>query len=765
MSCSGDEGQEMEQAGRPWRRDDEHRYTELTRDGVQLTEEEEQERRDLALRHEAFLQEGVEALRQGKCVLESNLDSMELAEAASHTSTDFNDDHGLSKGRRVRNCGAVLAAVCVVLFACAIVPWVLLRSSHSREVEVVTPLGTVRGVAAGDGRRARRYLGIPYAEPPVGEGRWAPPRPKKAWSHAVEATKFKVGCHDLTGKGSEDCLYLNVFAPSAPQKGAEPLPVMYWVHGGCYTWGYGMGWGVEYAEYDGDVLAARENVIVVTAEYRIGALGFLFSEALLRRPGGPPTSGNYGFLDQVMVLRWIKENIASFGGDPKRVTLFGQSSGGGSVSLHLTSSLSEGLFTRAVIQSGSFPNWITQPRSVGQRNFEHVAREMQCHGDEQEVLDCLMAADAAVLSHRGRVPHAVGCRDGCLWAPVVDGYVIDDIPWRLLAAKQVNLVPTIVLSTLDDGSQFIADTVPLVPSHDRGNDTGTHPTHEQFLTWLNKTYEYPGHQPILELSAYYLPSDSPEHYDNETHRHGSFPSDADLYPRSVNDTRHSARFYAASAVETDIAYTCPAKRTTRELYRASLARGVEASVRHYKGVFRGGREHGMVSHSAEISSIFGTLSAAKRADPAARALSDIMMKYWANFARTGDPNGAGLPVWHPTTDVNDSTALFDTSPQPGVTTHNRYHVTRCAYWDAHWDHWGTCLPQPGRQVVPCKTVKGDACIFPFSSGESILTHCARDRSGAWCPTEVDAAGRTLVCMLPLTADPTLAQLHTENRFV
>src|SRR5215475_422830 len=224
---------------------------------------------------------------------------------------------------------------------------------------VITQQGRVRGVERSD---VRAFLGIPYAAPPIGDLRWKPPQIHAPWPHVLDATKFRGHCAQVpnptgTPSTSEDCLFLNVYVPNADDDDSQQSKtphlraVMVWIHGGNLTAG-------ESDDFDGSMLATLGNVIVVTINYRLGALGFLAHPALTAE-SPDHASGNYGIMDQAEALRWVHRNILFFGGDPTRVTIFGESAGGLSVHSQLASPGSAGLFHRAIVQSGAYQ--LTEP--------------------------------------------------------------------------------------------------------------------------------------------------------------------------------------------------------------------------------------------------------------------------------------------------------------------------------------------------------------------------------------------------------------------
>ncbi len=228
--------------------------------------------------------------------------------------------------------------------------------------------GAVRGTVAGG---TDEFLGIPYAAPPVGPLRWRPPQPADRWHGVRDATTFAPHCPQQASpfgvaSVSEDCLYLNVFAPAGGRPGGG-RPVMVWIHGGALVTG-------ESDDYDPAKLVSN-GTVVVTINYRLGALGFLAHPALADRPGGP--SGNYGLMDQQAALRWVQRNIRQFGGDPRNVTIFGESAGGLSVLSQLDSPGADGLFQRAIVQSGAY-NLTQTPLATAEAAGEAFAATAGC---------------------------------------------------------------------------------------------------------------------------------------------------------------------------------------------------------------------------------------------------------------------------------------------------------------------------------------------------------------------------------------------------
>jgi carboxylesterase type B len=295
------------------------------------------------------------------------------------------------------------------------------------------------------------YIGIPFADPPVGELRFKPPaRLSRTWTEPLLATKQVPSCGR---SGQEDCLYLNVFVPSTPSD--TPRAVLMWIYGGGFTSG-------SVSDYNGTALAASEDVIVVMANYRLGMLGFLASEQTMQESG---TTGNWGLLDQVAAMEWVQRNIRSFGGDPERVTIFGESAGAMSVVAHLMAPVSKDLFSAAIIQSGTTNvEMFFQPRDDAEKYAEWFAKtHLNCPGGLND-MDCLRRVPSS------RFWTNMSERDGWgapTWsspifpvftaAPVIDGVVLTDSPHVLAKRGEFassRRIPIIIGTTSDEGTPF-----------------------------------------------------------------------------------------------------------------------------------------------------------------------------------------------------------------------------------------------------------------------------------------------------------------------
>jgi len=340
-----------------------------------------------------------------------------------------------------------------VLVACFLV-----AVTHARDWRLAsTEYGLVEGETfeLHDGSRVSRWHGIPYAKPITGENRFNEPVKPDKWDGVRKAHRLPTACpqppagvvwitNPLWGKFDEDCLYLNIFAPEDTSRG--PYPVMFYIHGGGFATSSSI-------QYPGHFLAAHD-VVVVVINYRLGSLGFMST-------GDETVPGNMGLLDQTLALEFVRDNIANFGGDPNQVTLFGQSAGAASSSLHMYIPRSQGLFHQVIAQSGSeHAAWaVNVPGEVPERYTQKVAADNGCPTEpSRAMMDCLRTLDQSIFSTPG-----VDCTPGyfCLgFVPVVDGNTIKDEPIKMRRRGEFAKVKLMAGQTSDDGSLY---TVALVP--------------------------------------------------------------------------------------------------------------------------------------------------------------------------------------------------------------------------------------------------------------------------------------------------------------
>jgi para-nitrobenzyl esterase len=501
-----------------------------------------------------------------------------------------------------------IVRVSLMLSSLLAAPWALSASKP----QVKTASGTVEGK---DNGKVRAFLGIPYAAAPVGDLRWKAPQPAAKWSGVRKATAF--GAHCLQGNvygdmvfhdagGSEDCLYLNVWAPAKPSSGK--LPVMVWIYGGGFVAG-----ATSEGRQDGTHLAAQD-VIVVSMNYRLGVFGF-FVHPDLAKESGHNSAGNYGLMDQTAALQWVHENIAAFGGDPANVTIFGESAGSFSVSAQMASPLAKGLFQKAMGESGAafFSGGLSfESRAV--REEKDVKAVTGKFG--VKTLAELRAIPADKLLEVFGKPGP----DAFSFGPDVDGYFLPEPVPAIFAAGKQNDAALLAGWNRDEGSFDIvfnpqkptADTMKANAQKDFGDKAG------EFL----KLY----------------PADTDEHV-----------------LRSAQDFAGD-KFIAFS---TWAWLEAQSKTSKQPIYRYRFDQAPpSADAKAPKmGAY----------HSAEIEYVFGQLDSKAgipwRAED--RQLSELMQKYWINFARTGDPNGPGLPKW-PAYSAADGWPVMFLDAKPGA---------------------------------------------------------------------------------------------------
>ena len=473
---------------------------------------------------------------------------------------------------------------------------------------------TTQGEAAGkwiEGGTEKAFLGLPYAAPPVGELRWRSPQAPSAWKGVRDATKFGARCEQwhiwndylfLDSGPSEDCLYLNVYIP-ATVKQTSKLPVMVWIHGG----GFAAGAGSE-PRYTNSALVSK-GVVLVTINYRLGVFGFLASEDLVKE--GQGHAGNYGLMDMAAALRWVQANIASFGGDPGKVTIFGESAGSFSVSALMAAPQARGLFQKAIGESGAFFGNVISASPVAER-----AQRDQAWVDSLGVKNLTemraMPADKLI--------DAASKKPVTWFAPVVDGrFLTEPIPETYAAGRQAH-VPTIIGWTRDERAGTLSKNM----------------TAEK---WKAFAAEHYGSRAEQFLAAF------PAHSDEEA------VQSADAYT-----TAGFIAFGAWSWAEAQ------ANTGKSPVYRFRFDLPATPSEMHPEGKY--------AFHSDELEYVFGTLDVRHGATwrPEDRKLSEQMMGYWTNFARTGDPNGGGLPHW-PRYDKDKELIRLDSTITTGPDTY------------------------------------------------------------------------------------------------
>jgi para-nitrobenzyl esterase len=484
------------------------------------------------------------------------------------------------------------------------------RAQGLRSVQARTEGGVIEGVVSADGK-VRTYKGIPYAAPPLGPLRWRPPQPVVPWEGVRRSTEY--GPRPMQGRiyadmvfhdagPSEDCLTLNLWMPE--NSGQAKLPVMVWIFGGGYVAG-----SSSESRQDGGNLC-KKGVLVVSMNYRLGVFGFLAHPGLAREAGG--SSGNYGLMDQVAALKWVKRNIAAFGGDPDNVTIFGESAGSFSVSALLASPEARGLCNRAIGESGAFlsPTLAMKPRAEAEASGAAFAASL---GRPSVAELRAMPADALLQAALKRPIFE-------FW-PIVDGAFI----------------PADCASIYAAGSQL---HVPLLAgwNHDEGSAAdffgGLEPTAANYVQRVRAKY---GPKADAFLGAY--------------------PAATDAEARAAAAAADGDSFIAFGTWKwLELQRRTGGCPTYRYAFDQALPLPPGAPA---------GTEP-RAPHSGEIEYVFRVLSSKglpwRDED---RAVSELMASYWTNFAKTGDPNGPGLPVWPRYTEAGGNPVMH-LSARPGA---------------------------------------------------------------------------------------------------
>jgi para-nitrobenzyl esterase len=461
--------------------------------------------------------------------------------------------------------------------------------------------GLISGTVVGANQDIHVYKGIPFAAPPVGDLRWKPPQPAAAWQGVKDCTKYGNGPMGFYSKTftsiqptSEDCLYLNVFTPA--KTASDKLPVMVWIYGGAFRFGEGSNPG-----YEG-IDIVKHGVILVTFNYRVGPIGFL-AHPLLTKESEHNSSSNYGLLDQIAALQWVQKNIAAFGGDANRVTIFGQSAGATSVICLMASPLTTGLFQRAIsesmYESGAWTG--LKEDKYGQQSQEkmglQLAKDLGCD-TAADPIACMRAKSAQEIMDAGKPPTDVLVA-GYRYEPCVDGWVLPDLPLNIFQAGKEQHVPLLIGSLSDEWALFQLLAKPTV---------------ESYTNYVNKTFGDNAQQVLT------------------------------TYPPGTTDKE---LLKSDKQVLTAITFTCPARSYASAMSKVNQP----AYLYQFTRVPPGAKPFGAF-HALEISYVFGTwipiyppLKPEVYFNDTDKAVSKTVISYWTNFAANGNPNGEGLTAW------------------------------------------------------------------------------------------------------------------------
>jgi len=475
-------------------------------------------------------------------------------------------------------------AVVVVLFASC------LLSASDDSLVVATFAGQLRGVARPAG--GAQFLGIPFAQPPVGKLRWHEPVDLEPWTGVRDASKFGSPCaQSVLGDwnkqdaqtSKEDCLFLNVTTPVWPPK--TKLPVMVWLHGGANAGGTGAG-----SLYNSGTLV-QHGVVLVTVNYRLGVFGF-FAHPGLTSESEHKSSGNYGLMDQIAALQWVKKNVAKFGGDPDNITVFGQSAGAQDTSLLMTSPLSKSLFQRAIVQSGSAFMSPLPPLAAAEKAGEALAGKLKAPAGKDAVdylrgLSVSELLDAASKQDPNTPP---------MLGPILDGSVLPENPTNIFAQGREAQIPLLIGTT-------------------------------------NREFSFDGPPDALRKFVEQFAGDLA-------------PRAMELYGLANGGTGQADPLYGSVGNQwlADQIFRCPV--TTQAISHNPAKNAVyEYQLEH---AIPGQEKDGAV-HSADLPYVFGFYpKTGNIAGPFGEVdfkIADWVEIYWTNFARAGDPNGSSVPKW------------------------------------------------------------------------------------------------------------------------
>jgi para-nitrobenzyl esterase len=479
---------------------------------------------------------------------------------------------------------------------------------------------------------AVRFLKIPYAKPPIGDLRWKAPVAHGPWTGVRHESDFASPCPQAESQQSpasmdEDCLYLNVWRPNTTTHGA---PVMVWVHGGGFTTGSAadkVPTSSDSLWYDGRAFAERHGVVVVTLNYRLGVFGF-FAHPALADEGSPV--GNQGLFDQRLALKWVQSNIKAFGGDPSNVTLFGESAGSASVCMHVASPGSRGLFQRAISESGGCTGSTSADRNMLNDQLKMFASDHGCQGEG--VIDCLRGKPVVELVNQMPVERTMGLdmlRRSFSFGAVVDGKdgFLPEPALELFKKGSIAKVPYLLGTNTEEANlYFLSATVPM--------------TEEEYQAGIADKY-------------------------------GAFADRVlALYPLSKFDGNIRK---AMARIATDSGLVC----STHDTARRAVAAGLTVFMYNFNMPWSIARDALGPSHASEISHVFGT---PYNETDKSTAVSDAMNAYWAQFAKTGDPNFADAPAkwpsFKPTASDDDQRLQLD----PDFAALQSFRKEECSLW-------------------------------------------------------------------------------------
>ena len=513
--------------------------------------------------------------------------------------------------------GAVLTVLVLGLAGCTS-PGSGARATPDASVFAHVNDGWLRGTVS---QGAREFLGVPYAAPPVHDLRFAPPQPARPWHGVRSATAQGPACVQFQPMGvrpgqatSEDCLYLDIYTPSHVRRG-DSLPVLFWIHGGNFTQGSAV-------LYGGQRFASLTNSVFVSINYRLGPYGFLALPELAA--ASPLGSGNYGLLDQIAALKWVRSNIAAFGGDARDITIDGQSAGSGAVCDLLASPLAAGLFQRGILESGPCTDIAPTSLPDAEGTGSEFAAAAGC-GQPKSVVACLRNARTPAID--------AAQQQDAIDTPVYGTPVLPVAPAQAIASGHWNKVPLIIGSVRSEGKLFIIAQASM--------------TAAQYTYAIESRY---GASAAAVLARY------PAHD----------------YP---------APFYALAAVITDATYTCDSYSSASQ-FAAQVPTWEEEFDDPTSPTLYGWQPRGIDmsnAHSAELAYLWNFTLGERPLTPAELRLGARLDRYWAAFARTANPNVPGQVAWPRVTAASHPVIDFHpTGDTVSTTVFSAEH--QCRFW-------------------------------------------------------------------------------------
>ncbi|ESO06840.1 hypothetical protein HELRODRAFT_76935 [Helobdella robusta] len=514
------------------------------------------------------------------------------------------------------------------------------------------------------------YLGIPFAKPPVKKLRFRHPQPYGKWEGVYNATRLPNSCFQMpdtvfgadfpgssawnpTTKLSEDCLYLNIWVPKTTPK-LRKSAVMVWIYGGGFYSGT-----TTLNVYDGKILAANSSIIVVSVAYRVGAFGFL----TLNHPSAP---GNAGLFDQLMALEWIQRNIKYFGGDPENITLFGESAGAVSISMHLLSPLSHSKFQRAILQSGvaNMPWAFTTMEQAKRRGIDFAIATMSCNYTDIEVLvDCLREVPDYILAEHQYITRGIMQFP---FIPVIDGSFLPEHPKEILKKGNFKHCPILLGSNKNEATFFL-----IYELTDWLNLTSIKMTKTDYLESMNRlffTHPHPNRvtYPFVMESIQFQ------------------------YANWLDEDNYVLNTQALDAAVSEYHFICPVNQFA-QLY-ASLGENVYMYYFTQRYSTNPWPAWMGVLHGDEIMFVFGeALKSLANYSEDDKKLSRIMTEYWVNFAKTGDPNQIpgvrttqDWPLYTPNMkEYLELNSKFLDDPDSTKAVGRGPRIKECAFWDEY----------------------------------------------------------------------------------